>query len=346
MTFVAGTLSSTLGTVNRQRRAQPRRHPPDARPGAIGDDQVPRAGECRCPAGTVISNQGSVDSDQTVPTPTDADGVPGNGAQPTLITVGGTPTPAAALYVEKLVALQADSDASGSITQGDRMRYTIVLHNIGGGMLTNVAFSDIIPAGLAYVGGSASARSARSVSPGRRCRGPGSAARAGARSRRLFDVTIASVTRAVADLRQPGRRDVDRDRRRADRQQRQSERRQPADAVRRRRHRRQRAQPVLDVQKRWTVAIDTPPIGVTSPGDTLQYTITVANSGSTAATNVRLTDPAPTCSGTLNPCTSYVAGSLTTSQGAIVTEAPIEVNMGTVPAGGVATVSFRVLVDA
>ena len=29
-----------------------------------------------------------------------------------------------------------------------------------------------------------------------------------------------------------------------------------------------------------------------------------------------------------------------------MTEAPIEVNLGTVPAGGVATVSFRVLVDA
>ena len=106
--------------------------------------------------GTVISNQGAVDSEETVPTPTDADGVPGNGAQPTLITVGGTPTPAAALYAEKLVALQADNDASGTITQGDRMRYTIVLHNIGGGMLTNVAFSDIIPAGLTYVDGSAS----------------------------------------------------------------------------------------------------------------------------------------------------------------------------------------------
>ena len=40
----------------------------------------------------MIANQGVVDSSTTVPTPTDADGVPGNGAQPALVTVGGAPS--------------------------------------------------------------------------------------------------------------------------------------------------------------------------------------------------------------------------------------------------------------
>ena len=73
-----------------------------------------------------------------------------------------------------------------------------------------------------------------------------------------------------------------------------------------------------------------------SPGDTLLYTITVANNGSASATNVHLTDPVPTCTGALNPCTSFVAGSLVTSQGAIVSTAPIDVNLGTMAPGATA----------
>ena len=103
---------------------------------------------------------------------------------------------------------------------------------------------------------------------------------------------------------------------------------------------------MLDVQKRWSVAVDTPPTGVASPGDTLQYTITVGNTGIATATNVRLTDPAPTCTGALTPCTAYVAGSLTTSQGAIVTEAPIDVNLGTLAPAASPPSRFRVVVDA
>ena len=74
------------------------------------------------PTGTIISNQGSVDSYQTVPEPTDADGIQANGDQPTDIVVGGPPTSSSALYAEKLVALRTASDASGPVTHGDVLR--------------------------------------------------------------------------------------------------------------------------------------------------------------------------------------------------------------------------------
>ena len=44
------------------------------------------------PTGTVISNQGSVNSSELPPELTDADGVPANGHQPTIIVVGDGPT--------------------------------------------------------------------------------------------------------------------------------------------------------------------------------------------------------------------------------------------------------------
>jgi hypothetical protein len=45
--------------------------------------------------------------------------------------------------------------------------------------------------------------------------------------------------------------------------------------------------PVLDAQKRWSLAVDTPPTGLPSPGDEIEYTIFVSNTGSATATNVR-----------------------------------------------------------
>ena len=192
------------------------------------------------PTGTVISNQGSVDSDQTVPEPTDVDGIDANGDQPTDIVVGGSPTPASALYAEKYVALADDADASGSVTQGDRMRYTVVLSNVGSAPLADAAFGDTIPVGLAYVPGSAVA-SAGVVT--RRRTGARLDRDRQPRTRGLRATRLRSHDRerhrVGAGLRQPGHGDVDADRPGANRWQRRPGRRQPADALRsrgRRRH--------------------------------------------------------------------------------------------------------------
>ena len=50
------------------------------------------------PVGTVLSNQGVVDSNQTVPEPTDENGEDDDGDQPTDIPVGDLPPPANRLY--------------------------------------------------------------------------------------------------------------------------------------------------------------------------------------------------------------------------------------------------------
>ncbi|MCB1719792.1 MAG: DUF11 domain-containing protein, partial [Candidatus Competibacteraceae bacterium] len=106
------------------------------------------------PAGTVISNQGSVDSDQTVPEPTDADGEDANGDQPTDIPVGGQPDLNNPLYAEKRVELWLD-DGNGVVNPNDTLRYTLVLNNRGSETLTGVSLTDTIPAGLSYVAASA-----------------------------------------------------------------------------------------------------------------------------------------------------------------------------------------------
>ena len=298
------------------------------------------------PTGTVISNQGSVDSDQTVPAPTDADGIHANGDQPTDIVVGGPPTSSSALYAEKFVALRTDSDASGTVTQGDVLRYTIILHNTGAGALSNVGFTDVIPAGLTYVPASATATAGTLAVAGANVTWSsiGTMAPAAVVSA-TFDVTITTVSGAsqtytnqgTATSTQTGGVPTDSN---GD----PSDGNQPTKitAV----GGGGGATPLLDVQKRWSLAIDTPPTGVASPGDTLLYTINIANNGSASATNVHLTDPVPSCTGALNPCTSFVAGSLVTSQGAVVSTAPIDVNLGTMAPGTTATVSFRVLVNA
>ena len=102
------------------------------------------------PAGVIISNQGSVDSDQTVPTPTDADGNPDNGFQPTDVPVGGTPggQPGSNLQFTKNYALTEDNvDPAGTINDGDEVTYTLVIANTGQETLTNVDFADMVPAG-------------------------------------------------------------------------------------------------------------------------------------------------------------------------------------------------------
>jgi len=298
------------------------------------------------PTGTVISNQGSVDSDQTVPAPTDADGIHANGDQPTDIVLGGPPTSSSALYAEKLVALRTDSDASGTVTQGDVLRYTIILHNTGAGALSNVGFTDVIPAGLTYVPASATATAGTLAVAGANVTWSsiGTMAPAAVVSA-TFDVTITTVSGAsqtytnqgTATSTQTGGVPTDSN---GD----PSDGNQPTKitAI----GGGGGATPLLDIQKRWSLAIDAPPTGVASPGDTLLYTINIANNGSASATNVHLTDPVPSCTGVLNPCTSFVAGSLVTSQGAVVSTAPIDVNLGTMAPGTTATVSFRVLVNA
>lgn len=344
-TYVSGSATTTRGSIV----ATPSLLTVDVGPMAGGDTVTITFAvtvDAGTATGTVISNQGSVDSDQTVPEPTDADGIDANGDQPTDIVVGGSPTPASALYAEKVVALAYDADASGSVTAGDRMRYTVVLHNVGNAPLAGVAFVDSIPAGLAYVPASAVASAGVVAVAGQAIdwTGIGSLA-AGAFVQMTFEVAVGSVAgptqayvnqgTATSTETGPVRTDGNGD---------------PVDGNQPTRFEAVgaggTAVPVLDAQKRWALAVDTPPIGLPSPGDTIEYAIFVSNTGSATATNVRLFDAGQTCTGPSTPCTATVPGSLTTSQGAIVATVPVEVNLGNLAPGASATVRFRVVVDA
>src|SRR5439155_15478942 len=69
------------------------------------------------------------------------------------------------------------------------------------------------------------------------------------------------------------------------------------------------AAPVLAATKTASVVVDAAPIGP-SPGDTLQYIITIVNSGNGAATSVTFTD-------TPDTNTTLVVGTVTTNRGTV-----------------------------
>lgn len=103
------------------------------------------------PTGTVISNQGSVVSNELTPQLTDADGTPANGFQPTQIVVGD----AQRLVITKQVAVVG----GGPALVGAELEYTVLVRNISAVPAINVVITDPIPTGaqftLSYVAGSA-----------------------------------------------------------------------------------------------------------------------------------------------------------------------------------------------
>lgn len=101
--------------------------------------------------------------------------------------------------------------------------------------------------------------------------------------------------------------------------------------------------PILDAFKRDVLAIDQDGDGNVSPGDRLEYELTIANTGNTEATNVVLDD-------TPGLYTSLVVGSVQTSQGTIELgnnsgDSAVRVNIGSIPAGTSVTIVFRVDID-
>ncbi|MBI5506259.1 MAG: DUF11 domain-containing protein [Deltaproteobacteria bacterium] len=300
------------------------------------------------PAGTILSNQGVVDSDNTVPEPSDEDDTDDNGDQPTTIPVGGPSPPAQPLRAAKVVGLLLDADASGSVTGGDTLRYTVVLRNLGASPLSGVTLSDTIPTGLTGVLGSGTVTGAGaavalttttvSITIPAIAAGDFEVAR--------FDVTVDGpplyngsgdgdplretfVNQGTADSNEtpPVLTDSDGD---------PTDGEQPTsigavDGV--------SGSPVLDVEKRVTLAVDNAGDGLVDPLDVLEYTITLRNTGSAAALNTVLTDPTPND-------TTIVVGSATSSQGIVVAEVPLVANLGDVAAGGFVLIRFRVTVDA
>jgi uncharacterized repeat protein (TIGR01451 family)/fimbrial isopeptide formation D2 family protein len=102
------------------------------------------------PTGTFIINQGSVTSNELPPEPTDADGVPSNGNQPTVIVVGDVQL----LTVSKEVLVVG----GGASQAGGQLEYVIRVINIGSLPAISVVVTDDLspPLGnqVSYVAGS------------------------------------------------------------------------------------------------------------------------------------------------------------------------------------------------
>lgn len=286
--------------------------------------------------GSVLSAQGTVDSDQSVAEPTDADGVDENGDQPTRITVGGTPDISETLHFEKLVKWTNDGDTSDDITAGDTLSYLLTLSNRGNQTLTGVSFSDTIPAGLTYVGASATSSNGTITIVGDAVSGAIDSLAPNQTVTASFNVTIdvfiptntTFTNQALADSDQTDQVLSDSDGSTGD-----VSTITTIAAVNG-----VSGAPVVDAQERGALVIDEDDDGFVDPGDTLELTVITTNIGASNATNVRLAHTIPTS-------TTVVAGSVISSSGVVVTESPVSVNIGDLAPGALVTVTFRVTVD-
>ncbi|MTW23285.1 DUF11 domain-containing protein, partial [Allochromatium palmeri] len=93
-----------------------------------------------------VNNQGAVtynDNGTPQSTQTDFDGLPGNGNQPTPVTIISGTDPQ--LDVQKRWSLLTDTAPLGVPSPGDTLLYTTTIRHVGGAIAENVRFSDPVP---------------------------------------------------------------------------------------------------------------------------------------------------------------------------------------------------------
>ncbi len=286
-------------------------------------------------AGTVpagvrqISLQGQVASDDLAAVPTDDPRVGGT-ADPTVTPITAAPS----LTATKTATLFTDADHDGVPSPGDTLLYRIEVVNGGNTAATSVVVDDAIPAGTSVEAGSVqvSQGTVASESPVEADLGD---LAAGASSVVTFRVVVASpfphsqtaisnqASIASAELPLVATDDPS----------------TPAAGdptvtpiV---------AAPVLTATKTAALADDgdRDGDGHPSPGDVLEYHVTIANTGNTSATGVVFTDSVPVH-------TTVVPGSVTSSVGAVDSESPLQVTVGELGAGGQVDIRFQVAIDA
>ena len=291
------------------------------------------------PAGLIISAQGSVDSSETVPELTDSDGIDSNGDQANQIRIGNVNDDLDQLYIAQSFQLVNDADNDNNVSPGDTLTLFYDIQNIGTTRLNNLTLSDTLPAGLTYVGASVA------VSGG----GNSASVNAGILSASVasidtlnreqvsFNVTVdgpLSGTTQTFQLQGTGNSD-ETSAQLADGNGVVADGNQPvlihatSDSS---------GTPVLAGVLTYTLSNDTDSDGNVDNNDTLLLTAVIQNLGSTSANNAsyQFTVPANT---------SFVAGSGRTSQGVIATDNPLNVNLGNIPVGGIATVEIQVTVN-
>ena len=283
--------------------------------------------------GTLISNQGVVDSPQTEPEPTDWDGNDANGDQPTDVIVEVSRR---SLRASKTAAMAVDSvPPSGTLNSGDTLQFTVVLLNDGAVPVTNVSFTDTVPAGppgitvtaITTTQGTAPPPSNSILIPDIGTILPGAS----------VTITITGVVngdgvvcnQGTAASTETGNVSTDANGNPSDGAQQTCVLAAPASTT---------GSPALTIDKRYALLADTNHSGGINAGEVVRYTVTITNVGSAAATDVSLEDFVPAG-------VSLISGSIRPSQGSVVSESPVRVNLGILDPGGVATVIYDVLVD-
>jgi len=282
-----------------------------------------------------VANQGFVDfSGNTIPTDNPDTGTPDD------VTICQV-FPRAAPEVDsfKRVIVLSDLDNNGAASPGDVLQYAITIHNTGTAPAPGIVFNDAPDAQTTLVAGSVTTSHGSvtlgnlpghtSVSVNVGALGPGQTATI------RFNVTInANASGTVANqgvVRTPGG-DTPTDN---------PDTPPPDDStdipVT------PKGVPDLDTPtKRVDLAVDADGNGVVSAGDTLRYTIRISNNGSGAAQNVTFND-------TLDPNTTLVTGSVTTSHGSVVlgnsiSDTRVSVNVGALGPGQTAVIAFDAVI--
>ncbi|MEL6852856.1 MAG: isopeptide-forming domain-containing fimbrial protein, partial [Bacteroidota bacterium] len=258
-----------------------------------------------------------------------------NGDQPTDIWVGSGRPLEHMLYAPKVVSWLTDTDGSDDVTVTDIMRYTFILENQGNTQLTNVSLTDNLPAGLSLSAAGTPSEGSLTTGSYPSISWTGITLEVGEIATLSLDVSIDAFGGASQTFSNQGTANSDQTSSvSTDGNGSPLDGNQPTvfQAVNS-----GTAAPDIDVEKRWVQTLDTDEDGLVDPTDRYRYLITISNSGSASATDVLFADAAPT--------NTVLAGdSVFTSQGIVLSEtsADIQVNIGTLPPGGIATVSFEV----
>ncbi|MBI2566042.1 MAG: DUF11 domain-containing protein [Candidatus Schekmanbacteria bacterium] len=289
------------------------------------------------PAGSsVIRNSGLTRSDELPPTCSDDPRQAGE-CDPTTDPV----VPLPIVEATKTDYLGGDNDANGIVSPGDRLLYVVTVANIGNVSATGVQYRDVLDRNTALVPGTVQSTSGTVVSgnnAGDTSVGVDIAAIAAGESVRIaFEALIASPLPSgihavvnhgiVLGDNFPGEPTNDPDTAVDD-----DPTVTPVTAV-----------PLLDAGKVDRLATDADANGVASPGDTVAYTVTIANIGNAPATNVVFGDVPD-----LN--TALLVGSVTTTSGSVAAgnsagDTQVQVTVGTIPPGGAAIITFSVVID-
>ncbi len=284
-----------------------------------------------------VANQGTVSGSNFLDEPTDDSGTPTDDDE--------TITPlitAPIIEAEKVDALFDDVNGNSLPDPGDTLEYTVTITNVGGVDAANVIFTDTPDANTALevgsvttdlgtiTGGNTAGDTSVAVDIGTLAADGGTVT---VTFRVLIDDPLPAGTTQIANQGLvTGDNFTDRNTDDPDTPDDNDETVTPLET------------PTVEADKVDALFDDVDGDGVADPGDTLEYTVTLTNTGSVDATGVIFND-------TPDANTTLVDGSVTTSQGAVTLgntsgDTAVEVDVGTLAAtSGTATITFQVTID-